>query len=69
MLVVPVGLPGTWVLIALAVAFEFADDAWLPGAGGVTFGWSVLGLCGGLPPDAGVAPDHTVRLIRELLDR
>lgn len=49
LLLVVVGLPGTWVLLALAFGVELVDALLLPGAGpAVTFGWGLLALCGGL---------------------
>jgi hypothetical protein len=46
--VIPVGLPGTWLLIGLAALFEWTDGSFLTGIGGiepVTFGWPVLAGC------------------------
>jgi len=40
---VVIGLPGTWMLIALAVVVEIFDHHWLGGAGQVTFGWWLIG--------------------------
>jgi len=48
LLLVVVGLPGTWVLVALAIGLELADDALLPGSGITTFGWRLIALCVGL---------------------
>src|SRR3990172_714530 len=45
LLLVVVGLPGTWVLLALAVALEWLDVWLLPGQAIVTFGWSLVGGC------------------------
>lgn len=45
---VVVGLPGTWILVALAVAVELADTWWLPSEPPVTFGWWVIAICVGL---------------------
>jgi uncharacterized protein YqgC (DUF456 family) len=56
-----IGLPGTWVLLALAAAFELVDGWLLPGAP-VTFGWGLIAGCGvlglvgeGIEAVAGVA--------------
>lgn len=46
-LIVPIGLPGTWILLALAVIVELIDGLWL-GEGAHTFGWLLLGGCAGL---------------------
>lgn len=46
-LIVPVGLPGTWILLGLAVVVELADGLWL-GDPASTFGWWLLGGCVGL---------------------
>jgi hypothetical protein len=40
-----VGLPGTWVMLGLAVLIELGDSLW---SGGQTWGWWTLGICGGL---------------------
>ena len=44
---VTVGLPGTWIFLALAVGIELTD-AWWAGPGVTTFGWPVLGVGLGL---------------------
>jgi uncharacterized protein YqgC (DUF456 family) len=47
--VIPVGLPGTWLMIGLAALFEWMDGSILPGLAGaepVTFGWPLLLGCG-----------------------
>jgi hypothetical protein len=44
--VIPVGLPGTWLLIGLAALLEWTDGAFLPGPEPVTFGWGLLLGCG-----------------------
>jgi uncharacterized protein YqgC (DUF456 family) len=38
------GLPGTWMLLGLAVLIELVDGVWLGGAPAVTFGWATLGV-------------------------
>lgn len=43
---IPVGLPGTWLLIGLAALLEWSDSAYLPGPEPVTFGWPLLVGCG-----------------------
>ena len=49
LLLVVVGLPGTWALLAIAFGFELVDALLLPGAGAVvTFGWGLLAICAGL---------------------
>lgn len=49
LLLVVVGLPGTWALLAIAFGFELVDALLLPGSGPVvTFGWGLLATCGGL---------------------
>jgi uncharacterized protein YqgC (DUF456 family) len=48
LLLVVVGLPGTWVLLGLAFVLEGVDAALLPGDTAVTFGWELLALCAGL---------------------
>ncbi len=40
---VTLGLPGTWILLALALGVELTD-AWWAGPGVTTFGWPVLGV-------------------------
>ncbi len=47
-LMVPVGLPGVWIMLALAVAVEFADAFVTRVPETVTFGWALLGACAGL---------------------
>ena len=48
LLTIPLGLPGTWMLLGLAVVIELGDDAYLSAAEPVTFGWMLLTVCGGL---------------------
>lgn len=45
LLLVVVGLPGTWGLLALAFGLEVVDAFLLPGAAVVTFGWGLLAWC------------------------
>ena len=40
------GLPGTWLMLGLAVALEFWDDAFHSAAEPVTFGWPILVTAG-----------------------
>lgn len=47
-LLIPVGLPGMWIMLGLAAIVELADTLMLPAGQDVTFGWGVLALCGGL---------------------
>ena len=44
-LVIPVGLPGTWLLLGLAALVELADGSVLSAADPVTFGWPLLAGC------------------------
>ncbi len=39
------GLPGAWMMIALAVIVELIDSAW---GGTTTWGWTAIAVCGGL---------------------
>jgi hypothetical protein len=49
LLLVVVGLPGTWALLALAAGLELVDHRLLPGDALVTtFGWGLLGGCAAL---------------------
>jgi uncharacterized protein YqgC (DUF456 family) len=48
LLLVVIGLPGTWVLLGLAFLLELVDAFLLPGAAVVTFGWGLLAICAGL---------------------
>ena len=45
---IPVGLPGMWIMLALAFILELADTLMLPAGREVTFGWTTLAICGGL---------------------
>jgi uncharacterized protein YqgC (DUF456 family) len=45
LLLVVLGLPGTWLLIGLAAALELLDDRYLEGAEPSTFGWLLIGFC------------------------
>jgi len=40
-----VGLPGTWMMLALAIVVELLDPRWLPGPDATTFGWALLAGC------------------------
>lgn len=42
------GLPGTWVLLAVAAAVELGDRLVLRDPAAVSFGWDLLALCAGL---------------------
>jgi uncharacterized protein YqgC (DUF456 family) len=49
LLLVVIGLPGTWLLLGIAFGLELADAPLTPGSGDVvTFGWGLLALCAGL---------------------
>jgi uncharacterized protein YqgC (DUF456 family) len=48
LLLVVLGLPGTWVLLALAIGFELVDSLWLPGAAAASFGWRLIAGCAAL---------------------
>ena len=48
LLLLAVGLPGTWVLLAIAFVIELVDVYLLPGSAVVTFGWGLLAVCAGL---------------------
>lgn len=45
---VALGLPGTWILIALAAVIEWVDRYYLPVEDQQTFGWWTILLCIGL---------------------
>ena len=45
LIAVPLGLPGTWLMLGLAVLVEFYDGSLLQEADPITFGWGLLGLC------------------------
>jgi hypothetical protein len=42
---VVIGLPGAWIMLAIAVVIELADGAYLDARGPDTFGWWPIGLC------------------------
>jgi len=42
---VVIGLPGTWLLLGLALLIELVDHWWLEGEAPVTFSWWLLGAC------------------------
>ena len=46
LLLLVLGLPGTWVLLAIAFGIELVDAFLLPGDVAVTFGWELLAGCG-----------------------
>ncbi|MFK7959457.1 MAG: DUF456 family protein [Phycisphaerales bacterium] len=43
--VVVLGLPGAWILLAVATVIEVADALWRPASDPDTFGWWTLGIC------------------------
>ena len=45
---IPFGVPGMWILLALALAIEIGDTLVVPAPAEHTFGWGVLAVCGGL---------------------
>jgi hypothetical protein len=45
LVLVVLGLPGTWIMIGLAVGVELLDHHYLPGADPETFGWSAIAAC------------------------
>lgn len=45
---VAISLPGTWVMLGLAVVIELIDGLYLTGPEPVTFGWRVLAVCFGI---------------------
>ena len=47
LLLVVIGLPGTWIMLGLAVAVELLDHHYLDGVP-ETFGWWAIGACGAL---------------------
>lgn len=47
LLAIPLGLPGTWILLGLAALVE-AADIYLGSTTPVTFGWQLLAVCAGL---------------------
>ncbi|MDJ0867000.1 MAG: DUF456 domain-containing protein [Myxococcota bacterium] len=47
-LVIPVGLPGTWMLLGFAALVELFDSVPLSASDPITFGWPLLALCAGL---------------------
>lgn len=48
LVLVVIGLPGTWILIALAVIVELIDRHYLDGADPETYGWWTIGACAAL---------------------
>lgn len=45
LLLVVIGLPGTWVLLGLAVVLELLTPVLLPAGDTVTFGWQLIAGC------------------------
>lgn len=45
---VAISLPGTWIMLGLAVLIELLDGLYLTGPEPITFGWWVLAVCIGL---------------------
>lgn len=45
LILVALGLPGTWIFLALALVIEFCDRWYLPTDHGTTFGWPVFLIC------------------------
>jgi uncharacterized protein YqgC (DUF456 family) len=45
LVLVVIGLPGTWIMIALAVVVELLDRHYLDGAHPETYGWWAIGAC------------------------
>jgi uncharacterized protein YqgC (DUF456 family) len=43
-----VSVPGTWLMVLLALLIELVDRVYLPAGAPPTFGWPVLAICGGL---------------------
>ncbi len=41
-LLIPLSLPGTWLLLGVAVFIELVDSIWRPAGKPMTFGWPVL---------------------------
>ena len=48
LLTIPLGLPGTWLLLGQAALIELGDGVYLRAAEPVTFGWTLLAGCAGL---------------------
>ena len=48
LVLVVIGLPGTWILIGLAAAVELLDHHYLDGANPETYGWWAIGACAAL---------------------
>ena len=48
LLTIPLSLPGTWILLGLALVVELVDGVYLPAAEPVTFGWGWLTVGAGL---------------------
>jgi uncharacterized protein YqgC (DUF456 family) len=43
---VPIGLPGAWIMLGLAVLLELMDGSTAGGAERITFGWPTLAIAG-----------------------
>lgn len=48
LLVILLGLPGTWLMLILAIGVELIDTLWLDIEDKETFGWVWIGICVGL---------------------
>jgi hypothetical protein len=48
LVLVVIGLPGTWIMIGLAVAVELLDHHYLDAADPETYGWWAIGACAAL---------------------
>ena len=48
LVLVVIGLPGTWIMIGLAVAVELLDRHYLDAADPETYGWWAIGACAAL---------------------
>ncbi len=48
---IPFGFPGMWMMLGMAFLLEFGDALVVPASAGgatITFGWTLLAVCGGL---------------------
>lgn len=48
LVLIPLGLPGAWVMLGIAALIEWLDRFYLPEGDRQTFSWWVLGVCLGL---------------------
>ncbi len=48
LVLIPLGLPGAWVMLGVAGLIEWLDQLYLPDDDRQTFSWWVLGVCFGL---------------------